>query len=99
MPLLPLTVALSALVAPQGDPQVEVLHTEIPGFPQSQFPGRPGFEFYSIDALQVAPNGRYAFRGIYQSPSLIECAIQDGALVIAENDPAPWQPGATVTLK
>lgn len=98
MPLLPLAAALSALALPQGPSQVEVLHTELPGFSSSQVPGRPGFEFYAIDWLRVAPNGRYAFRGYYQSPSLIECAFQDGALVIAENDPAPWQPGATVTL-
>lgn len=98
MPLLPVAVLASALASPQGASQVEVLHTEIPGFAASEVPGRPGFEFAAIDWLRVAPNGRYVFRGYYRDPSFIECAIQDGALVIAENDPAPWQPGASVTL-
>lgn len=92
--MLPFILGFCASALPQSTPRVEVLHSNLPGWAESEVPGLPGVQFRSsgapFDRLRVAPNGRYALMASTNgTPYFV--VIRDGAYVVGKGDPAPWQ--------
>lgn len=94
MAFSPLILGLIAAALPQSTPKVEVLHANLPGWPESEVPGLPGtgFRFFGVPFydLNVAPNGRYALIATTDGP-VFRVLIVDGEYVLGSGDNAPWE--------
>jgi len=101
MPLLA-ALCVSAFALPslaQIDPQVEVLHSNLPGWPQSQVPGVSGLFFDQASApfaqMAVSPSGHYGIIArVDSNPRKI--LLVNGRMMIRLDDPAPWALGETL---
>lgn len=97
--MLPFILGFCASALPQSTPRIEVLHSNLPGWAESEVPGLPGLQFRSttlpFSRLRVAPNGRYVLTASITGPPY-NIVIRDGAFLIGQDDPAPWQVGETL---
>ncbi len=100
LPAMVIPLALAAFSA-QADPQVEILHSNLPGWSQSDVPGHPGLHFrpsgLPFDFLRVAPNGHYALTATTDGIPF-QVIIKDGQYMIGIGDATPWAAGETLSL-
>lgn len=82
------------LAAAQSDPQVEVLASNVPNWPQSEVPGYPGTTFrqYRFLDLSVAANGHWLLNADTNGSPYSVLLSDQGAVLLNEVMMAPWAP-------
>ncbi len=79
---------------------VDLIFTNIPGFPESNVPGMPGVTFKpgtgtaNFDRVYGSPNGNWILTGLADlAIAEDELVLVPGAVVQQEGQPAPWTSG------
>lgn len=80
------------LAAAQSDPQIEVLASNVPNWPQSEVPGYPGVTFrqYRFLDLSVAANGRWILEADTNGSPYGVLYLDSGVVLLDEIMMAPW---------